>query len=173
MAQNKAAFLDRDGTLIVDRGYLSNPDGVELLSGVAKGLAIVQRLGYLLVVISNQSGVGRGYFSDEDVRSVNRRMEECLGELGLRLDGVWYCPHIPEARCLCRKPSPGLFLTAARHLDIDLADSIMIGDKITDVEAGVAAGCQRNILLGGIKPGEGYSVATDLLAAARDIATDS
>ncbi len=143
----KAVFLDRDGTLIFDEGYISDPGKVVLIPGVADALKRLSGAGFLLVVVSNQSGIGRGYFSEESSRAVNSRMERLLAEKSVRLDGIYCCPHSPEEKCRCRKPGPGLLLKAAAELGIDLSRSAMLGDKESDAEAGLSAGCRCNLRL--------------------------
>jgi D-glycero-D-manno-heptose 1,7-bisphosphate phosphatase len=145
---NKAAFLDRDGTIIADTGYVGSPDRVRLLPNAARGMARLRDLGYLLVLVTNQSGIARGYFTLDDCRRVQERLDTELAAEGVRLDAVYFCPHLPEGKvspfnvdCDCRKPKPGLLLRAARDLNIDLAQSVMIGDSERDIEAGKRAGC--------------------------------
>lgn len=137
-----AVFLDRDGTLIVDRHYLASPAGVELLPGAPAGIARLNRLGVPVVLVTNQSGIGRGYFDEADFLAVQRRMEELLAARGAHLDAVYHCPHAPGADppCECRKPRPGLFLRAAREHGLDLAASYYVGDRLRDVEPGVELG---------------------------------
>jgi histidinol-phosphate phosphatase family protein len=135
-----AVFLDRDGTIIHDRRYLSDPRGVEPLPGATDGLAALRKLGARLVVISNQSGVGRGYFTIDDVARVNARMSEILRRQGVTLDAIYVCPHAPDEGCDCRKPQPGLIIRAATELGIDLGASFIVGDREVDVAAGHAAG---------------------------------
>jgi D-glycero-D-manno-heptose 1,7-bisphosphate phosphatase len=145
-ARRPALFLDRDGTLNADTGYVDRPERVHLLPGAAAAVARARALGYLVVVISNQSGVGRGMFGAGAVDQVNARLDELLLESdpGARLDAVYTCPHAPPAEgepgCECRKPAPGLILKAIRTHHIDPARSWMVGDKPSDVEAGQAAG---------------------------------
>jgi len=136
--QHAAAFLDRDGTVIVEKHYLHDPDGVELLPGVVEGLRHMAGLGLRLVLVSNQSGVGRGYFGREDVERVNGRLVELLAAQGVRLDAVYLCPHAPTETCGCRKPSPGLIIRACQELGLDAAASFVIGDKLCDVDLGLA-----------------------------------
>ncbi len=173
-----AAFLDRDGTVIVEKEYLSDPDGVELLPGAAAGLKLLRKRGFLLVLVTNQAGVGRGYYGEEAVTAVNARLHDLLlGAAGIALDGVYYCPHHPDAGCRCRKPAPGMLEQAVRDLRIDLERSVVIGDRPSDVELGRLCGG------GGILVRTGYGaaheesgactpvfVADDLLAAARWLA---
>jgi D-glycero-D-manno-heptose 1,7-bisphosphate phosphatase len=142
-----AVFLDRDGTVIHDVGYISDPELVELVPGAPEALAALKAHGYRLVLVSNQSGIGRGYFGCEDARAVHERMVAELERRGVELDDAHYCPHAPDEGCDCRKPRPGLLFRAARALDVDLGRSVMVGNRSVDVEAGRAAGC-RTILLG-------------------------
>jgi D-glycero-D-manno-heptose 1,7-bisphosphate phosphatase len=136
-----AFFFDRDGTLIVDHGYIRSPSEIELLPGVSETLAELRRRGFLLVVVSNQSGIGRGLISADEAKVVANRFCEVLKRRGIVLDGVYECPHAPDAGCDCRKPQPGMLLQAARELEIDLRQSYMVGDKPSDCEAGEQAGC--------------------------------
>lgn len=131
-----AVFFDRDGTLIREREYLADPDGVELLPGAAAAVRLARRSGYAAVLLTNQSGVGRGRFTVDDVAAVHARLAELLAAEGAVLDGVYLCPHAPppegEVGCECRKPAPGLALRAAEELGLDLARSIVVGDKSAD-----------------------------------------
>jgi len=146
MNPNRAVFLDRDGTLNVDPGYLSDPDQVVLLPGVGEALARLGNAGFLLVVVSNQSGIGRGIFPEAALGPIHQRMNDLLRPFGARIDAFRYCPHRPEDACSCRKPSPALLLDAARDLGIDLSRSFMVGDKAIDLEAGRAAGCAAGLV---------------------------
>ncbi|MFM7128969.1 MAG: D-glycero-alpha-D-manno-heptose-1,7-bisphosphate 7-phosphatase [bacterium] len=136
----KAVFLDRDGTLIIERNYLSSPDQVEILPGVIEGLKQLADAGYLLVIVTNQSGVGRGYFTLERVAEVHDRMFALLGLDRSFFTGVYVCPHAPDQHCTCRKPLPELALRAADEHGIDMAQSWMIGDKPADINLARAAG---------------------------------
>ncbi|HEY7422627.1 MAG TPA: HAD family hydrolase [Gemmataceae bacterium] len=138
----RAIFLDRDGTVIRDPVYPRNPATVELLPGAAEGLTALKQDGYLLVVVSNQSGIGRGLVTPEEARQVHERFVSLLAESGVALDAAEYCFHTPERGCLCRKPKPGLLLRAADCLGIDLGRSWMVGDKESDAETAVRAGCR-------------------------------
>jgi D-glycero-D-manno-heptose 1,7-bisphosphate phosphatase len=143
----RAVFLDRDGTLIEDTGYGRDPNDVVLLPGVAEGLAVAKALGFLLVVVSNQSGVARGIITPAALDAVQTRFEALLAEKSVVLDHVEMCLHAPDEGCACRKPAPGMLLAAAQKRGIDLARSVMIGDRDTDIAAGRAAGC-TTILIG-------------------------
>jgi len=150
----KACFLDRDGVLIVDKNYLHDVSQVELEPGAAEAVRLLNRNGYQVVVVSNQSGVARGYFTEAKVREVNQYIHRLLEADGARIDGWYFCPHHPKGtvpeytvKCDCRKPEPGLLLRAAKELDLDLQASYMIGDKVSDVEVGNRAGCRAGILV--------------------------
>jgi len=145
----RAVFLDRDGTLIHERDYISDPEEVELISGVPEALKLIQRMGLLRIVVSNQSGVGRGYFGPEAVEAVNRRMTELLRSRGTELDDLFICPHAPEEDCTCRKPRPGLLLEAAARYGIDLKGSYMVGDREGDIGAIASVGGKGLLVLTG------------------------
>jgi histidinol-phosphate phosphatase family protein len=155
---SRAVFCDRDGTLIEDPGYPKDPDDVRLVDGAVEALAALRGAGFALVVVSNQSGIGRGIVSPEEAASVHERFVAELAAHGVELDDARYCPHAPDERCPCRKPSPGLLRDSARELGVDLGSSFMVGDKPSDVEAGRRAGC-RTVLLGPAAAGEADFVA--------------
>lgn len=134
-----AVFLDRDGTLIEDTGYIKDPSSVRLLPTVAEALRRFEAAGFLRIVITNQSGIARGLLDENDVRKVERRLVSLLAQSGASVNATYLCPHF-ESGCLCRKPLPGLILTAAAEHAIDLSRSVMIGDRSIDIEAGHAAG---------------------------------
>jgi D-glycero-D-manno-heptose 1,7-bisphosphate phosphatase len=140
MKPRRFALLDRDGTLNAEKCYLASPDELELLPGTAAGLRHLARLGLGLVVVTNQSGVGRGYFQQSVVDAVHVRLRELLQQEGVILDGIFVCPHTGEDGCDCRKPKPGLALLAAEQLGFDSATAFVIGDKACDVELGRAIG---------------------------------
>ena len=136
-----AVFLDRDGTIIEDRNYLSDPDEVELVSGAAEAIARINALLVPVIVVTNQSGIGRGYFTAGDHVAVTRRLDELLEARGSRIDATYHCPHAPEDGCECRKPGLLLFRRAAEdHPEIDLSRSLYIGDRFRDIEPGVSLG---------------------------------
>ena len=136
MSGRPAVFVDRDGTLIVEKHYLSDPAEVELIAGAGEALRRLAEAGYALVVITNQSGIARGRFTAADYERVQQRVRELLAAQGVRLDGVYYCPHHPDftGPCDCRKPGLELYQRAARDLGLDLERSICVGDRIADVE---------------------------------------
>lgn len=141
----RAVFLDRDDTLLVDQGYMSDPGQVCLLPGVPEALARLQQAGRALVLISNQSGVARGLISVEQVQAIELRLRALLP--GITLAGAEYCFHGPDDGCACRKPAALMLQRAAQRLGIDLPRSVMVGDRASDVGAGAAAGCWT-VLLG-------------------------
>jgi histidinol-phosphate phosphatase family protein len=139
-----ALFVDRDGTLIVDVGYPRDPALVEPLPGAIDAL---RELGsrFALVIVSNQSGIGRGLIAEAEARAVHDRVIDVFRRGGVEFAGAYYCPHAPDAGCMCRKPAPGLLLDASRELGLDLTTSVMIGDKASDIAAGRTAGCRQTI----------------------------
>ena len=159
-----AVLLDRDGTIIEDPGYLDDPERVRLLERAAAGLRALGSAGYPLVVVSNQSGVGRGWITPGDAARVHDRFVEVLAAEGIELAGAYYCPHAPDDACRCRKPATGLLERAASDLDLDLGTSVMIGDKQSDVDAGRGAGC-RTVLISDLDAGGSWTGGT-----ARDLA---
>jgi histidinol-phosphate phosphatase family protein len=134
-----AVFLDRDGTLIEDKGFLGDPDGVEVLPTVVDALRLLAAHDYATIVISNQSGIARGLLDDEGVRSVNAEIARRLEADGLEIDGWYWCPHYGDD-CTCRKPEPGLLHRAVREHALTLAGAAMVGDRGSDVELGHRAG---------------------------------
>ncbi|MEO8192224.1 MAG: HAD family hydrolase [Gemmatimonadales bacterium] len=138
-----AVFLDRDGTIIEDVHYLASPEGVKLIVGAAEAVARINAALIPVVVVTNQSGIGRGLFTVEDYQRITERFEKLLAERGARIDASYHCPHRPEEGCDCRKPGTLLYRRAARDQPgIDLARSLYIGDRLHDVEPGLALGGQ-------------------------------
>lgn len=171
-----AIFLDRDGTIIVERIYPSDPDQVELLPGAAEAIKAMATLGYPFVVVSNQSGIGRGYFSIAQADIVEARVKELLTQEGIEIAGWYRCVHGPDDDCSCRKPLPGLALDAARDLDLDLERSFVIGDKLSDVGLARAIGAYGVLVLTGHgrhdearARAEGAPVCRDLLEASEEV----
>ena len=147
-ASKKALFLDRDGVINEDAGYVYRREDFVFKEGIFEALREFAKSGYALVVVTNQSGIGRGYYTLEQFDELCKFM---LGEFekeGVKIDKIYFCPHAPETLCDCRKPKPGMLLNAANELNIDLARSIMIGDKDSDVQAGQSAGVGINLKLG-------------------------
>ncbi|ACS98443.1 D-glycero-beta-D-manno-heptose 1,7-bisphosphate 7-phosphatase [Aggregatibacter aphrophilus] len=151
---NKAVFLDRDGTLNIDYGYVHKIDDFHFIEGSIEALKKLKEMGYLLVLVTNQSGIARGYFSEQEFLQLTEWMDWSLADRDVDLDGIYYCPHHPEAKlaefkqdCDCRKPKSGMLLQAIEELNIDPARSIMIGDKIEDLFAGQGAKIRTNILV--------------------------
>jgi D-glycero-D-manno-heptose 1,7-bisphosphate phosphatase len=143
-----ALFLDRDGTLVHSSHYPSRPEQLRLYDGIGEELRLLQRMGLRLVVITNQSGIARGYFTEADLQRMHEHLARELLKQNVCLDGIYYCPHHPDGvipelavRCQCRKPQPGMLLQAAADLDLDLEHCWFIGDILDDVEAGNRAGC--------------------------------
>jgi D-glycero-D-manno-heptose 1,7-bisphosphate phosphatase len=167
-----AAFLDRDGTLLDDPGYLGDPTQVRLFPGVAEALHVLAGLGMARVVITNQSGIGRGVLREEQVHEVHREVERQLAAAGATIDAWYFCPHAPDAQCDCRKPGTALHQAASRELMLDLTASWCIGDRISDVLPAKTLGA-RAILVqtgDGIRHGQeardaGIPVVADLAAA--------
>lgn len=154
--QRPAVFLDRDGTINEEVGYLDDPAKVVLIPGSADAIRRLNEAGLWVVVTSNQSGVARGYFSEDAVRAVNKRLEQLLAAHGAKLDALFYCPHHAEkglgpyrVDCDCRKPRPGMIQRATAQLPIDLGRSYVVGDKLTDVELGKSSGLRTVLLLTG------------------------
>jgi D-glycero-D-manno-heptose 1,7-bisphosphate phosphatase len=184
---NRAVFIDRDGTISEEVGYINHLSRFRLFSYSATALNQLHKNGYLAIVITNQAGVARGYFSEEMVRDIHKQMTEDLEASGARLDAIYYCAHHPsvgeppyQLDCDCRKPRPGLLLRAARDYDIDLANSWMVGDRYSDIELAANAGVKSALVLSGYGRGEwehqrdNWStqpdlVAEDLLAAVNQI----
>lgn len=156
----RAVFLDRDGTICQDRGYQYDPAAIDLLPGAAEALQALRSAGFALVLISNQSGIARGYFTIGQLEEFQQALNLRLSGFGLKLDGEYYCPHLPQAPlaeyeldCECRKPRPGMIHRAARELGLDPCRSFMIGDKESDMQAGRQAGCRTVRLISSGEPG--------------------
>jgi D-glycero-D-manno-heptose 1,7-bisphosphate phosphatase len=177
-----AVFLDKDGTLIEDVPYNVDPAKIRLAECAPEGLRRLHAAGYLLVIVSNQSGVARGLFPERALRGVEARLRELLEEHDVTLDGFYYCPHHPSGiirqyaiECNCRKPAPGLILRAEVDLNIDLTQSWFVGDILNDVEAGRRAGCRTVLINNGneteweLAPQRIPDVVVTELSAAADV----
>jgi len=139
---NRAVFIDRDGTINVNYGYISDPDDFKMYPGVAKGIKLLNEKGFKIIVITNQSGIARGYFSKGVLENIHEKMKKELSNKGANVDAIYYCPHHPDEHCNCRKPNPGLLEKAVKEFDIDTEKSFIIGDRMLDVEVGYKIGCK-------------------------------
>ncbi len=174
-----AVFLDRDGTINEDTGYIGDPGELRLLPGAIEAVRELNRRGIKVIVISNQSGVGRSFFTQEELDAVNRRLVELLSAGGARVDGIYCCPHLPEDRCGCRKPEPGLVEIAEKEHGIDPALSYVIGDKNSDIELAERVGAKGVLVRTGYGADtlkdtsiEPDFVADDILSAVRWVIGD-
>jgi len=171
---HKAVFLDRDGTLMTDVGYCARPEDVSVLPGVRDGLTSLKAAGLWLVIVTNQSGIGRGYFGEPTFWAVQRALEDQLGP-GL-IDATYFCPDHPNRPTARRKPGPGMLLDAARDLQLDLHESYLLGDRPVDVDAGLAAGVRccgyLGVMPSGHWPRGAVFTAPDFSAASRFILGD-
>jgi D-glycero-D-manno-heptose 1,7-bisphosphate phosphatase len=169
-----AVFLDRDGVINVDSGYVGDWDSFVFLPGVIEAMRRLCDAGYALVIVTNQSGIGRGYYTEDDFHTLTERMCKELSQHGVSIAGIYFCPHLPEATlahyrkaCDCRKPQPGLIHRAAEELDVDLSRSAMVGDKDSDMQAALAAGIPHRyqVIIG--EPYEHCTAVADLPDACR------
>ena len=174
---NRAVFIDRDGTISEEVGYINHASRFRLFPYSAAALKQLHENGYLAIVITNQAGVARGYFSEDMVQNIHRRMTDELTASGATLDAIYYCAHHPlvgdlpyRLDCDCRKPKPGLLLRAAREFDIDMGQSWMVGDRYSDIELAANAGVQSALVLSGYGRGEwehqrdNWTIKPDLVA---------
>lgn len=169
---NKAVFLDRDGTINVDKNYLYRTEDFEFLPGAVDALKMLQSAEYLLIIITNQSGIGRGYYTEEDFLKLNEYMKAELSKAGVNISAVYYCPHLPDAQveryrkvCTCRKPATGLFEQAVRDFNIDLSKSFAVGDKLRDCSICSKSDC-GGFLIGADSHDEKIKRVDSLLEAA-------
>jgi len=163
---SRAVFLDRDGTLIVEKNYLSDPAQVELLPGVSRALKRLQDAGFMLFIVTNQSGIGRGYYTVEDMHRVHDRLLAVLARDRVKIDKIYFAPEAPDQPSRGRKPSPQSLFDARDEFGLDLGQSYLIGDKLIDLECGWAAGAKKCLL---VRTGYGAEVertAADRLARA-------
>jgi D-glycero-D-manno-heptose 1,7-bisphosphate phosphatase len=151
----RAVFVDRDGTLNPDLHYLSEAARVEVFRGVGEGIRLLRAHGYLVVCVTNQSGVERGFYTDRDVEAIHDRIRTLLSKQGASIDSFYYCPHAPESHCRCRKPGTELFERARTEFGIDFDGSAIVGDRSLDVEAGERLG-----LLTALVPAPGHELET-------------
>ena len=179
MEQRRFVLLDRDGTINVEKHYLNDPDELELLPGAGEGLRYMMKLGLGLVIITNQSAIGRGYFTMERLEEIHDRLRKLLADEGVVLEGIYICPHDPTREiCVCRKPMPGMVEQAVRDFGFDPASAFMIGDKVLDIQLGQAVGATSILVRTGYgrdseRQGGGVAdfIADDLREAARFIET--
>ncbi len=171
--KRRAVFLDRDGVLIEDVNYLTCRERVRVLPGVPGALQRLRNAGYLLLVVTNQSAVARGWLTEQELADIHAELQSRLAERGAQVDAIYYCPHLPEGKvqqytrnCQCRKPAPGLINRGAREWNVETAQSYMVGDSARDIAAGRAAGCQT-IAVGRAR-GSGADADVPNLPAAAD-----
>lgn len=145
----KALFLDRDGVINHEIGYLSKPEDVQFIDGIFETCRAFHEEGYLIVIVTNQSGIARGYYTETEFEDLTRWMHDEFASRGVMIAKTYHCPHHPAITgdCLCRKPLPGMLLSAATELNIDLSQSVLVGDKVSDVEAGLTAGIPHLFLV--------------------------
>lgn len=173
--KRKTVFFDRDGTLIIDRVYLNDPDQITYLDGVFEGLALLRDRGFEFVIVTNQSGVARGIVTLENLAEIHRRIEAEFERHGIKFAGIYSAPYSVESNHPTRKPNPGMLLEADREIGVDFAKSWIVGDRMSDVEAGHRAGCRAVLLEGTDVPEESdwappEVLASDILTACRAIA---
>ena len=149
--KNKAIFLDRDGVINKEVSYLSDPDKFVFLDGSIEALKILKDLGYLLIVITNQAGIARGLFTEETLSKIHEKMKRILNENNVAIDDIFYCPHHPKftGSCDCRKPKPGMIISAREKYNITLNESYMVGDTLGDIETGFNAKCKTILVMTG------------------------
>ncbi len=148
--KNKALFLDRDGTINVEKNYVWKIEDFDFRDGIFEFVLEFFNQGYLIFVITNQAGIARGYYTEEDLLALNAWMVEAFRSKGITITAVYHCPHHPDysGECECRKPKPGMILRACREYDLDLKNSVLAGDKMSDIGAGINAGVGTNYLIG-------------------------
>lgn len=160
---NRAVFLDRDGTMAKDVHYCRRPEDFRLFPNTAKAIKLLSEHGFKVIVITNQSGIARGYFTEEALAQIHEKMKAELAKEGAWIDGIYYCPHHPDDNCNCRKPKPKLVLQAAKEHDIDLKHSFVVGDLSLDIDMGKAVGCKTILLLD--SPQEDMNISPDYIAS--------
>ena len=166
-----AVFLDRDGTIIKDFTYISSPDQVELIDGAAAAIARINAALVPVVVVTNQSGIGRGYFTVGDYERVKARVDELLSERGARIDATYYCPHTPDDECQCRKPNTLLFERATSDLGIDAGNALLIGDRLRDAEPAIPLGARGVLVPTDVTPAEEIARAKEFARVADSLST--
>jgi D-glycero-D-manno-heptose 1,7-bisphosphate phosphatase len=149
--KSRAVFLDRDGTIDKDVNFCRRPEDFELLPTAGEAVRLLNNHGFKVIVITNQSGIARGYFNEQTLACIHQKMADELGRYTAKLDAVYYCPHHPDDGCNCRKPKTALFRQAAREMDIELGLSYVVGDSSIDIKAGKALGCRTCLVTTGPK----------------------
>ncbi len=165
MSKSRAIFLDRDGVINVDKSYVYKIEDFEFCEGIFETLREFQKLGFLLIIVTNQSGIGRGYYTDEDFRDLSSWKLNELKKRDIFIDALYHCNHDPDSGCECRKPAPKMLLDAKEKFDIDMENSWMIGDKKSDIDAALNAGVKNTILIAkdcSDKKGASYCVSSIL-----------
>ena len=160
---HKAVFLDRDGTIGPDVNYCSRPEDFELFPDSGEAIRLLNENGFKVVVITNQSGIARGYFSEDTLDRIHHRMKCLLDDAGAKIDAIYYCPHHPAENCDCRKPKTRMFRQAAEELDIDLSHSYVIGDTETDIIAGKTLMCKTGLVTTRYKASEHVKILPDYI----------
>ena len=171
---NRAVFLDRDGTMAKDVHYCSHPRDFELFRSTAKAIKLLNEHGFKVIVITNQSGIARGYFTEETLAEIHKKMTRELAKEGAWVDAIYYCPHHPDDGCECRKPKPKMLLEAASELEVDLSRSYVVGDLDADIEMGKRVGCKTILISDSCSVDETLNsdiAAHDLLQVAQIILT--
>jgi len=158
---NKAVFLDRDGTVNEEVHYLSDSKDLKLLPRVAEAIKMFNDAEYKVIIITNQSAIAKGFLTIEKLNEIHEKLLTLLNKKGAKIDAIYYCPHHPNEGCMCRKPKPGLLLKASKEHNIDLNRSYMVGDKLTDIEAGKRAGCKTILVKTGYGKEEIIKINTD------------
>lgn len=179
----KAVFLDRDGTINEEVNYLSKIKQIKILPTVPSAIKLLNENDFLVIIITNQSGIARGYFTEKELEGINSHLVNELSKNGAKINGIFICPHHPDSQCDCRKPKTGLLKEAADEFDLDLSSSYMVGDKYTDLKTGINEGCKTILVKTGYGKGEAEKiggwdfkpdlVAEDLLEAAKWILGDN
>jgi D-glycero-D-manno-heptose 1,7-bisphosphate phosphatase len=182
MALNRAVFLDRDGTINVEREFLYRPEDFRFIQGAPQAIRLLNEAGFLVIVVTNQSGIARGFYDEAAVNRLHRHMDAQLARFGARIDAYYFCPHHPEygtgeyrKSCACRKPMDGMLRRGASEFSLDLSASFIVGDRLVDVAAGLKAGCRPMLVRTGYGAAESAGIPpeipvyADLLEAARVI----
>ena len=160
---NRAVFLDRDGTMAPDAHYCSRVEDFRLFSSVPDAVKILNNNGFKVVVVTNQSGIGRGLFTEERLGEIHQKMKDELAKSKAYVDGIYYCPHHPDDKCDCRKPKTGMFERAVKDFGINLSHSFVVGDLPTDIEVGKALGC-KTILINNSNRGGNINCSPDCIS---------